>query len=101
MAARLGIFDPSGRLTQELAAAAAQAGVVLTTERDGIAALLVAPLVAGDLGMAPAQAVPRWIVGDGANPARVAGAAAQCGAAGVLLTPVGAAALEAIARQGA
>ena len=43
--------------------------------------------VAGDLPPPPGGP-PRWVVGDGANAARVAGAAAQAGAAGVLLTPV-------------
>src|SRR5262245_55145258 len=61
-------------------------------------ALLVAPLVAADLGPPAAGAPPRWIVGDGSNPARIAGGAAQAGAAGALLTPVSPAALAAIAR---
>jgi len=99
---RLAVFDPSGRLIADLTSLAAQARVTLfpITAKDVLsdfAAVLVAPLVAGDLGPAPAEGPPRWIVGDGANAARVAGAAAQAGASGVLLTPVSAKALDAVA----
>jgi len=103
MAAKcLAIFDPSGRLIEDLAPLADKARVSLvaataTETPPGCAALLVAPMAAGDLPPVPAAGPPRWIVGDGANAARVAGAAAQAGASGVLLTPVSAAALEAIA----
>ncbi|CAN5433045.1 hypothetical protein BH11MYX1_BH11MYX1_45530 [soil metagenome] len=108
-AKRLGIFDPSRRLIRDLSAAADLAGVELVevgadlsnADLDG---LLVPPAMASDLG-APvamagdAKAVARWIVGDAANAGRVAGAAASAGAAGVLLTPVSAAALSSIARS--
>ncbi|MBA3396128.1 MAG: diguanylate cyclase [Deltaproteobacteria bacterium] len=105
-AKRLAIFDPSGRLIADLAPLASQARVTLhvataTEMPAGCAALLVAPLVAGDLGPAPADGAPRWIVGDGSNAARVAGAAAQAGASGVLLTPVSVAALDAVAHSDA
>ncbi len=101
---RLAVFDPSGRLFAELSPLAERAGVALQVvtaaelgEVTGHAALLVAPLVAGDLGPQPANGAPRWIVGDGSNAARVAGAAAQANASGVLLTPVSEEALDAVA----
>ena len=105
MAKRLGIFDPSRRLIEDLSAAADQADVELIEvgpeashlDIDGV---LVPPAMASDLGPAPEHTkVSRWIVGDAANAARVAGAAASAGAAGVLLTPVSAAALASIARS--
>ncbi|MEP6864660.1 MAG: hypothetical protein ABJE66_28825, partial [Deltaproteobacteria bacterium] len=104
-AKRLGIFDPSRRLIQDLSDAADQADVELIEvgpeasqlDLDGV---LVPPAMAGDLGPAPEHTkVSRWVVGDAANAARVAGAAATAGAAGVLLTPVSAAALASIARS--
>jgi len=103
-AKRLGIFDPSRRLLADLANAAAQADVELiaiagtdgTSDLDGV---LVPPAVASDLGPTPAAGAPRWIVGDAANAARVAGAAASASAAGVLLTPVSSDALYSIARS--
>ena len=102
-AKRLGVFDPSGRLVDDLAAAAERANAKLD-QIDGAdaktsmyAALLVAPAVASDLGPPPDGAAPRWIIGDGANAARVAGAAASASATGVLLTPVSPDALIAIA----
>ncbi len=100
---RLAVFDPSGRLLAELSplADAARVTLVSVSRKDAIpgnvAAVLVAPLVAADLGPAPADGPPRWIVGDGANAARVAGAAAQAGASGVLLSPVSEKALDAVA----
>ncbi|HEY5924408.1 MAG TPA: protein kinase [Kofleriaceae bacterium] len=104
MAAKeLGVFDPSGRLVEDLAEAAERANAVLEplasadAPTNGYAALLVAPAVASDLGPPVAGAAPRWIVGDGANAARVAGAAASASATGVLLTPVSGDALVAIA----
>ncbi len=105
-AKRLAIFDPSGRLITDLAPLASQARVTLhvataTEMPAGCAALLVAPLVAGDLGPASADGPPRWIVGDGSNAARVAGAAAQAGASGVLLTPLSVAAIDAVAHSDA
>ena len=102
-AKRLAVFDPSGRLLTELAAIAARAGVSLqSVTADEIAsvtcaAILVAPMVAAELGIAPADGPPRWIVGDGTNAARIAGAAAQAGASGVLLTPISAEAIAAVA----
>jgi serine/threonine protein kinase len=98
----LAVVDPSGRLIAELQPLAAAAHVSLHAIRSddatgGYAAILVAPPLAGDLGPAPAGGPPRWIVGDAANAARLADAASQAGAAGVLFTPVSARALEAIA----
>lgn len=101
---RLAVFDPSGRLITELTPLASSANVTLVPLKasdleaaNHCAAILVAPLVAGDLGPAPADGPPRWIVGDGGNAARVAGAAAQAGASGVLLTPTSAEAIDAVA----
>ena len=62
----------------------------------GYAAILVAPLFAGDLGPTLEAGPPRWIVGDAANAARLAEAARLAGAAGVLFTPVSAEAIGAI-----
>ncbi|HEU4610623.1 MAG TPA: diguanylate cyclase, partial [Kofleriaceae bacterium] len=101
-AKRLGVFDPSGRLVDDLADAADRANASLEpiagpdTPTDELAALLVAPAVASDLGPPPERAAPRWIVGDGANAARVAGAAASASATGVLLLPVSGDALVSI-----
>jgi diguanylate cyclase (GGDEF)-like protein len=101
---RVAVFDPSGRLVAELGKLAEAAGVTVVTlapkeaPPPGTTAVLVAPLVASDLAPLTADAPPRWIVGDGANAARVAGAAAQAGASGVLLTPVSEAALESVAQ---
>jgi diguanylate cyclase (GGDEF)-like protein len=102
-AKEIGVFDPSGRLVEDLADAAERAHVVLDSiasadaPTKGYAALLVAPAVASDLGPPPEGAAPRWIVGDGGNAARVAGAAASASATGVLLTPVSGEALLQIA----
>ena len=96
---RLGVFDPSGRLIEDLAEAADRANCELEPidkEPDGLTAVLVAPAVASDLGPPQDGAMPRWIVGDGANAARVAGAAASASATGVLLTPVSPEALASI-----
>src|SRR6186997_14216 len=98
-AKRLAVFDPSGRLIADLTPLADQARVILKEATlDNIppncTAMLVAPAVAVDMPPPPADGPPRWIVGDGSNAARVAGAAAQAGAQGVLLTPVS---VEAIA----
>src|SRR5215467_9113811 len=103
MAKRLAILDPSGRLTAELAPLAKEANVQLVATKVGdpvdrnVTSVLVAPAVAADLGPAPADGPPRWVVGDGSNAARVAGAAAGGGASGVVLTPVSLAALQAVA----
>jgi diguanylate cyclase (GGDEF)-like protein len=101
-ARRLAVFDPSGRLLAELQPITEASRVALAPCKGdvppGCAALLVAPLVAADLGPAPADGPPRWIVGDGGNAARVAGAAAQAGASGVLLAPVSEAALVQVAQ---
>ncbi|HEY0483406.1 MAG TPA: diguanylate cyclase [Kofleriaceae bacterium] len=98
---QLAVVDPSGRLIGELQAAAAIARVALRAVAPGAAvtdcaAVLIAPAIAGDLPPAPPSGPPRWIVGDGGNPARLAGAASQTGAAGAILTPVAPAALAAI-----
>jgi diguanylate cyclase (GGDEF)-like protein len=102
-AKRLGVFDPSGRLVEDLAEAADRANASLEAIPASQAntarfdALLVAPAVASDLAPPNDGAAPRWIVGDGANAARVAGAAASASATGVLLTPVSGDAMVAIA----
>ncbi len=103
-AKRLAVFDPSGRLIADLTPLADRANVSLLsiTRVDAAvhcAAILVAPLVAGELGPAPVGGPPRWIVGDGGNAARVAGAAAQAGASGVLLLPASSEAINAIAHS--
>src|SRR5262245_12783119 len=72
-AKELGVFDPSGRLVEDLAEAAEHAHAVLETipsadaPTNGYSALLIAPAVASDLGPPPEGAAPRWIVGDGSN----------------------------------
>jgi serine/threonine-protein kinase len=98
---RLGVFDPSGRLIDDLAHAADRASCELvpveaTHPTTNLAALLVAPGVAGDLGPVPDGGAPRWIIGEAASAARVAGAAASAYAQGVLLTPVAHEALTSI-----
>jgi diguanylate cyclase (GGDEF)-like protein len=103
VAKRLGVFDPSGRLLQDLAAAADRARADLepydpANPNEGLVGLLVAPAVAGDLGPMPEGGPARWVVGDPNNAARIAGAAASAHAAGVLLSPVAADALDAIAQ---
>jgi len=97
---QVAIIDPSGRLIGELQALAAAARISLRMVAPGApvldcAAVLVAPAIAPDLGPI-VVGPPRWIVGDGANAARLAGAASQAGAAGVMLTPVALDALLAI-----
>ncbi|MDB4961874.1 MAG: serine/threonine protein kinase [Myxococcales bacterium] len=100
---RLAVFDPSGRLLAELTPLADRANVALQSitvndpDATGCAAVLIAPLVAADLGPSPVDGPPRWIIGDGSNPARVAGAAAQAGASGVLLMPLSVEAVAAVA----
>ena len=73
---RLAVFDPSGRLLADLAHAADASRVQLIPfTKDvppGCAAILVAPLVAADMGPPAVDSAPRWIVGDGSNAARVA-----------------------------
>ncbi|HVK88477.1 MAG TPA: protein kinase [Kofleriaceae bacterium] len=102
MKGRLAVFDPSGRLLADLSPVAAAAAIELfaiTADAPpdaSTAAVLVAPLVAPDLGPAPADGPARWIVGDSSNAARLAGAAATATATGVLLTPVSVEALRAI-----
>ena len=100
-AKRLGIFDPSGRLIDDLASAAERANADLVHVEagdalDGLAGVLVNPAAASDLGPPPEGGVARWIIGESQHAARVAGAAASAGASGVLLTPVTADALAAI-----
>jgi serine/threonine protein kinase len=97
----LAIVDPSGRLIAELAPLAAAAQVSLLAVNPGepavaFAAILIAASCAGDLGPAPATGPPRWIAGDAANAARLAGAALEAGAAGALLLPGSAEAIAAI-----
>jgi diguanylate cyclase (GGDEF)-like protein len=101
---RLAVFDPSGRLLAELTPLAEQMRISLVsvTAKDAIpanvSAVLVAPLVAIDMGPSPVDGPPRWIVGDGSNAGRVAGAAAQAGASGVLLSPISERSLDAVAQ---
>ncbi len=100
-AKRLGVHDPSGRLLEDLAAAADQADVELVAVDadalpDDLLGVLVPPALAADLSPPRAGSPPRWIVGDPGNAARVAGAAASAGAVGVLLAPLSAEALSAI-----
>jgi diguanylate cyclase (GGDEF)-like protein len=97
----LAVVDPAGRLIAELQPLVAGTGIALRSIKPresaaGCVAVLVAPAIADELGPAVASP-PRWIVGDGAHAARLAGAASQAGAAGVLLTPVSLEALAAIA----
>ncbi len=101
---RLAVFDPAGRLIADLANAAADAGLTLEplapgADATGYAALLVSPASAPDLAQPGVDAPQRWIVGEGGNAARLAGAAAQASASGVLLTPVSSHALEAVAHD--
>jgi diguanylate cyclase (GGDEF)-like protein len=96
----IAVVDPSGRLIAELALLALPERIGLAMMRPdeperGFAAVLIAPAVAPDLPPL-AGGPPRWIAGEGGNAARLAGAASQTGAAGVLLTPVSVAALEAL-----
>jgi diguanylate cyclase (GGDEF)-like protein len=98
---QVAVIDPSGRLLAELQPLAATAKIAFVTVKPGepvadCAAILVAPPVAGDLGPVTAGSPPRWIVGDGANAARLAGAASQAGAAGVVFTPLSLGALTAL-----
>jgi len=101
-AKRVGVFDPSGRLLDDLASTAERVGAKLEkisspdASTSEYVVLLVAPAVASDLGPPQAGAAPRWIVGDGSQAARVAGAAASATATGVLLTPVSPESLHAI-----
>ena len=107
-AKRLGIFDPSRRLIEDLSAAADLADVELVevgadVSQADIDGLLLPPALATELGVPAAvqgraKPVARWIVGDASAAGRVAGAAASAGAAGVLLTPVSPAALSSISR---
>lgn len=98
---RLAVFDPTGRLIEDLAYAAERAHLELVPIEPGddtseFVAVAVAPAVASDLGVVPQGGAARWIVGEAQNAARVAGAAASAGASGVLLTPVSHEALVAI-----
>src|SRR3954471_1224735 len=107
-AKRLAIFDPSGRLAPEVEPLAAEVGLrfqtatakdVATFDHATTAAILVAPGVASEIGPMPEGGAPRWVMGDGANPGRVAGAAASASAVGVLLTPTSIEAITAIAHN--
>jgi diguanylate cyclase (GGDEF)-like protein len=98
---RLGVYDPTGRLIDDLAPAADHAHAELevydpAAPSTGITGVLLAPAAAADLGPPADGSAPRWIVGEAANAARIAGAAASAGAAGVLLAPVVAQCLDAI-----
>ena len=104
MARRIALFDPARRLGRDLApiAAAADVEVVEVAKADDpvladvaeVDAILVAPAVASELGAPLPGAPPRWVIGDGGNAGKLAGAAASAQAAGVLLAPVTAEALE-------
>ena len=99
---QLAIVDPSGQLIAELRSRAAEARISLHAIAPDApdapdvpyAAILVVPPSVGDL--APADGPPRWIIGDAANSARLAAAAAQAQVAGVVFLPVSAEALAAI-----
>ncbi|MGE3456359.1 MAG: diguanylate cyclase [Kofleriaceae bacterium] len=104
MGKRVAVFDPSGRLIAELAGAADRANVALYSvatadAASGAAALLLPPAMAAEIGPAAADGPPRWVVGDAGSAARVAGAAAEAGAVGVLLIPVSVDALLAVVHQ--
>ncbi|MEZ4369076.1 MAG: diguanylate cyclase [Kofleriaceae bacterium] len=103
MAERVALFDPAQRLATDLAAAARRVGaelLELAGPNDPAIAtarvVLVAPASAAELGAASAATPPRWIVGDLGAAARMAGAAATSGAAGVMIQPVGPDALRAV-----
>ncbi len=96
---QVAVVDPSGQLIAELRSRAAEARISLhAIEPDAPeapdAAILVVPPSGGDL--APTDGPPRWIVGDAANSARLACAAAQAEAAGVVFLPISTEALAAI-----
>src|SRR5580692_5387728 len=101
MAPRLGVFDPSGRLLDELGPVIERARAELevydpASELDGFAGILVPPSHATELGPMLDGGPARWIVGDANSAARVAGAAASAHAAGVLISPVAPETLDAI-----
>jgi diguanylate cyclase (GGDEF)-like protein len=101
VAKRLGVFDPTGRLIEDLAPAAQRSDSDLEPfdpnhQVDGYAGVLLPAAVAAELGPPADGAPPRWIVGEAANAARIAGAAASASAAGVLLAPVAPESLDAI-----
>jgi diguanylate cyclase (GGDEF)-like protein len=101
---RLGVFDPTGRLVEDLAAAAARSHADLESVRlddpmEHLAGLLLPVAAASDLRPPSVGAPARWIVGEPAQAARIAGAAAGASAAGVLLAPVSPEALDAIAQH--
>jgi diguanylate cyclase (GGDEF)-like protein len=94
-AKRVIVYDPARRLGADLAAAAEKAAIELIDCAD--ATLLLAASQQAELIVLPPAAasdidaaivIPRWIVGDAKDAARVAGAAATVGAMGVFLTPV-------------
>jgi serine/threonine-protein kinase len=98
------LLEPTGRRAAELGAVAQSAGVALELVAEptdpalvDADVVLVAAGVAEALGPLPPGAPPRWIVGDAKDAGRLAGAAVACGAIGVLLAPVGAGAIAAIA----
>ncbi len=97
------VFDPSGRLIADLGLLSEAARVPVRPYApdapDNGVAIAIAPAVAADLGPARPDGPPRWVVGDPNNAARIAGAAATVGAAGVLLAPVAPEALAAIAHS--
>lgn len=101
MAKRIAVFDPSGRLLDELDVLADEVELELVPWNlkdplDGFHAMFVAPSVAADLGPQPADGPPRWVVGEGTNAGKIAGAAAGCFAAGVLIAPTSVEALKSI-----
>jgi diguanylate cyclase (GGDEF)-like protein len=103
VAKRLGVFDPSGRLLEDLAPVVHRARAELeaydpASGIDGFAGILVPPSHATELGPLVDGGPPRWVVGDASSAARVAGAAASANATGVLISPVAAETLDAIAQ---
>jgi hypothetical protein len=102
-ARRVVILDPAGRHGNDLARAAAAAGLapeVLTGAPD-VSAIGEGAVVLASIGAAGALAADgagtRWVFGDQADAGKLAGAAVACGATGVLVLPVPPAALAALA----
>jgi serine/threonine-protein kinase len=101
---RLGVYDPTGRLLEDLAPVARRAQADLEpfdpeAPADELAGVLLTASVASELGPPREGSPPRWIVGEPAQAARIAGAAASASAAGVLLAPVAPEALDAAAQD--
>ena len=98
------ILDPTGRHGEELSRAVHATGrapVVITGAAEE-ADVAGAELVLASVGAASVlseelapDAPPRWVYGEPADAGRLAGAAVSCGAAGVMILPIGAGSLAA------